>query len=179
MSYELDYHEKKPCPCGNGTIVIDSFSNEWGKNRQNVHLVCPYCRIEYEVSQSGRHKNGLYETYPVLVSRVPEPAPRSPGINIYTTPLEEQYCLVYSYDALVRIGNALAKASSYSALIDEDAKKIVRMCKASCNTQRITFVREKVATALKMYGEYPCSHDNMQKLKAEYNAKWPRKVIRI
>jgi len=179
MSYELDSREVKPCPCGNGTVVIDSFSNDWGQTRQNVDLQCPYCCEKYEVSQSGHRKNGLYESYPVLVTKVPEPEPHSPGINIYSTPLEEQYCMAYSYDALVRISKALANVSSYGALTDEGARKTVRMCKASCNTQRISFVRDKVSTALEMYGTYTYSLDNMQKLRAEFNAKWPRKVIRL
>lgn len=177
MSYDLDFQEEKPCPCGNSSVVIEYFSNEWGQTRETINIQCEQCRATYEVSYSGQHKNGKYESYPVLVTRVPEPEPRSPVINIYTTPLQEQYCISYSYETLTKISEALSIATTYAALSDDDARKAVRMCKASCNTQRISIVREVVATALGMYKTYNGSFDNIKKLKAEYEAKWPRKIF--
>ena len=113
MSYDKDSHEVMPCPCGNGTVVAEYFSNEWGQTRENVYIQCVKCRAEYEVSHMGHHKNGLYVSYSVLITKVPEPEPYSPGINIYTTPLQEQYCIRYSYEDLMRISQALSGATSY------------------------------------------------------------------
>lgn len=47
MSWDTEVTER-PCFCGEGTFVLTSRSNEWGRSEENGVTRCPRCSREYE-----------------------------------------------------------------------------------------------------------------------------------
>lgn len=66
MSYELDFSKKIKCPCGEGIIIYETESNDWGQIREKgPYIKCLKCEKDYKIeteflSPKPKHDYKLY-----------------------------------------------------------------------------------------------------------------------
>lgn len=159
MSYELDSHDVQSCPCGNGTVVKDSYSNDWNQVRIQITLCCDECSAKYHIEKQSYHRHGMVSTREVLVPNTMTLSSLLPR-NRYSTPIADQFCYSYSFEELKSVAKELSAISACSKIKTEKSRKAVRMCRETCQCGRIAFVREKIQEALDLYPSLEHTHDS-------------------
>lgn len=72
MSWEEDYTESYPCPCGEGQYIETVMSNDWLQSRTHYEMLCPKCKelydYSYEIIRTGCKPDDVRERGWVLKS---------------------------------------------------------------------------------------------------------------
>jgi hypothetical protein len=64
MSWEVDREEEKPCPCGQGTYLIQHRSDDWNRYDERWIMNCPTCNKMYKIAITyGNDKGISYEKH--------------------------------------------------------------------------------------------------------------------
>lgn len=176
MSYEETSLQQWPCPCGDSTVLMTTYENDWGQTRDSIEIKCPTCKTKYELEYKYQPRNGFVESYPVLVSKVPVPAPVAPTINVVTTPLHEQYCITFTKEQLQAILSILLSVTSTASIQDNLAMKVVRMSYRTAHTRKRSHIIDVVRAAISCYDEYPESKEKIAKQRAEYERIYPCEI---
>ena len=167
MSYELDCRKQQPCPCGKGTIVTESCSNDWNQQRSSTILCCDECRKDYHIESAYNYRHGMCNSFSVLVPNTMTLKSFLPSINVYSTPIVEQFCYTFSFSDLELMNSELCVATACSKLKNEKARKAVKMCRESCKCDKLSFVREKIQEAISLYHTLEPNYDSDKSRLAE------------
>lgn len=154
MSYELDYEKSYICPCGEGVIIENSFSNEWNQVNEGIKLMCPYCEKRYHIQNISAFHGDHVDYIPVLV-----PNGESIYSNTSSTSFPESLCCSYSIKALARVFDILTDSTTYSKITDYTTREVIRKCKNYHNTMRIKTVKKYVFEAIDIYDKIINSYD--------------------
>ena len=106
MGYELDCKRKVKCPCGNGYILNEMYSNDWMQTKEKIYILCDICSAKYDIQSLYYRRSGETRSNYYLVPKG-ESLYTNCSYNILETPFEEQLCISWSLQDLKSAYNVL------------------------------------------------------------------------
>lgn len=56
MSWQEDFRNSYPCPCGEGQYIAIASSDDWNRSKTEYKMLCPKCKELYEYSKENVRK---------------------------------------------------------------------------------------------------------------------------
>lgn len=183
MSWEKGSQSECSCPCGQGRIYQEHYSDDWNRSKSSSPIIeCINCAAQYHIESFNWHTcDGEYRT---IYYCVKNGYPKYEGIQQegkYTKAYSicDVDCLQflvenYSRQNLMDVLAILNQCGTYKKIEDKGigsvARKIIRNYKTFYKTQRISTIASAVSLAIDKYFKFDCRHDTLEKAKNEYNA---------
>ena len=144
MSWELDCTEYKECPCGQGKIKVESYSDDWGRCESQYTIECEFCKKNYHIETSSSYKP--YRGDSTFLVKNGE----TTSFHAYARSYEEELVHTFSKEELEELYTELCGISS--------AQKangfLVKRHKSWYKTVKITEIRKHTKEALERYDSY-------------------------
>lgn len=157
MSWELDRTEYKECPCGQGKIKVESYSDDWGRYESRYTIECDLCKENYHIETASSYKP--YRGDATFLVKNGETA----LFYAHASSYEEELVHTFSKEELEELYSELCRVSS----AQKANRFLVKRHKSWYKTVKITEIREHTKEALERYDSYEY---NKRKI-AEKNAE--------
>lgn len=183
MSWECDSQTECPCPCGEGRIYQNHYSDDWNRFESDTPVIeCDKCEGQYRIETfsfytcDGEYCSTYYcvkNSYPQYTGKIPE-GKYTGGFSIYDVDFTQYLVELYSKNTLEGVFEILNSCGTYRNINDSGTgattRGIIRSYKSFFKTQRIAIIRTEVEKAINKYYEYESRFDVLEKARSEYEA---------
>lgn len=157
MSWELDSTDYKKCPCGQGKIKVESYSDDWGRYESRYTIECDFCKENYHIETSSSYKP--YRGDATFLVKNGE----TTAFHVYARSYEEELVHTFSKEELKELYVELCDISS--------AKKanvfLVKRHKSWYKTVKMTEIRKHTREAVEQYDSYEYNKEIIAEKNAE------------
>lgn len=157
MSWEPDSTEYKKCPCGQGKIKVESYSDDWGRYESRYTIECDFCKENYHIETSSSYKP--YRGDATFLVKNGE----TTSFHAYARSYEEELVHIFSKEELEELYAELCGISS--------AQKVngflVKRHKSWYKTVKMTEIRKHTREAMEQYDSYEYNKEKIAEKNAE------------
>jgi len=148
-----------PCPCGNGRVYIDSYSDDWNRfEDRGPYIDCAKCSETYQIesfSFMAKSDGTMASTHYCVGKGYPKYAEQPNHELESADPFTRYLISQYSKETLTKVAEILLNSSTYNKIENKgygaSAREIVRKYKSRYNTQRLKIILESINDAISKY----------------------------
>ena len=164
MSYELDYSLYAKCPCGQGEVREDVYSNDWSQYQYTHTILCPDCAQKYHFeSRFGFHKTESIESIYLV------PNGQTITFHKYPTTFNEELIYKFTKLELVSIAQDIEPLSSSKKINTYKNIDIVKIHKRYYNTVKISDIKQHISESIQCYDNLEWNYNKISAKQAECN----------
>ena len=162
MSWELEYTSTAACPCGKGTLVEETYGDDWNRRKNIRFISCQTCNQKYHFeSKYYLHKTEYVESVYLIENGKTISVPVT--INNFNEDIEHHYY----YVELQKVIEQLKTISASKMACGTIAEYAVRAHKHRYKSVKLCLVQEHTTEAVEQYYSYTYNKENMQILEDE------------